>query len=87
MVRCSDGSLYTGIAKLIEPRIAQHNAGTGAKYTRSRRPVTLVYSETLTDKSAAMRREIAIKRMSAAAKRQLVSVPPDYTDAGTPVGG
>ncbi len=72
IVRCRDESLYTGVAAELEPRIAQHNAGKGAKYTRSRRPVTLVYRETAADRGAALRREIEIKRMPVAAKRRLV---------------
>lgn len=72
IVRCNDESLYTGIAKELEARIAQHNVGAGAKYTRSRRPVSLVYSEEAPDRSAALRREIEIKRMPLATKRRLV---------------
>ncbi len=71
IVRCSDASLYTGVAKDLARRIEQHNAGTGAKYTRSRLPVTLVYSEAAADRSAALRREIEIKRLPAASKRRL----------------
>lgn len=72
IVRCNDRSLYTGIAKKLETRIAQHNMGEGAKYTRSRRPVSLVYSEQAVDRGSALRREIEIKRLSVAAKRRLV---------------
>ena len=72
IVRCNDDSLYTGVAKSVLPRIAQHNAGAGAKYTRSRRPVTLVYSETLADQGTALRREFEIKRMPVAVKQRLV---------------
>ncbi len=75
VVRCNDASLYTGVAKDLARRIEQHNAGTGAKYTRSRLPVTLVYSEVVADRGAALRREIEIKRLPAAAKRRLVSAP------------
>ncbi|MGR9090851.1 MAG: GIY-YIG nuclease family protein [Gammaproteobacteria bacterium] len=71
IVRCNDASLYTGVAKDLERRIDQHNAGTGAKYTRSRLPVTLVYSEPAADRGAALRREIEIKRLPAASKRRL----------------
>lgn len=74
IVRCRDASLYTGIAKVLATRIEQHNAGKGAKYTRSRRPVELIYSETAADKGAALRRESEIKRLSAAAKRRLANV-------------
>ena len=71
IVRCSDKSLYTGIAKDVAVRVAQHNAGTGAKYTRGRLPVELVYNETVGEHGAALRRELAIKRMSASDKRRL----------------
>ncbi len=73
IVHCNDGSLYTGIAKALDARIAQHNGGAGAKYTRSRRPVRLVYSETAADRSAALQREMEIKRLPVAAKRRLVA--------------
>jgi putative endonuclease len=73
IVRCSDNSLYTGIAIDVEARITQHNNGKGAKYTRSRRPVELVHSEKLSDKGDALRREIQIKKMSPKQKRNLVS--------------
>ena len=72
IVRCKDESLYTGIAKELEARIEQHNVGAGAKYTRSRRPVRLVYSETVAGRGAALRREHEIKRMPLASKRRLV---------------
>lgn len=72
LVRCTDGSLYCGIAKDLDSRIEQHNAGKGAKYTRSRRPVELVYSEPAKDQGAALRREIAIKRLQPSEKRQLI---------------
>ena len=73
MVRCADSSLYTGIAKDIEKRIEAHNAGKlGAKYTKARRPVRLVYQETAESRSQATRREIEIKRMNKADKELLV---------------
>lgn len=75
VVRCADGSLYTGIARDPASRVATHNAGRGARYTRSRRPVALVFSEPATDRGAALRREAAIKRLPAEAKRQLVTSP------------
>ncbi|RMF98028.1 MAG: GIY-YIG nuclease family protein [Gammaproteobacteria bacterium] len=71
MVECRDGSLYTGIARDLEQRLAAHNAGTGARYTRSRRPVRLVYAETRDSRSDAQRREAEIKRLRAADKRRL----------------
>lgn len=72
IVRCADQTLYTGIARDLSQRIAQHNAGTGAAYTRARRPVILVHQETAPDRGAALRREAAIKRLPVAAKRALV---------------
>ena len=71
IVQCADRTLYTGIAKDIFQRLAQHNAGNGAAYTRARRPVVLVYREPASDRSAALRREAAIKRLPVAAKRAL----------------
>ncbi|HJX17407.1 MAG TPA: GIY-YIG nuclease family protein [Acidiferrobacterales bacterium] len=73
MLRCADHSLYTGVATDIETRVATHNAGKGAKYTRGRLPVKLVYQEAVADRGAALRRELAIKRMPVAAKRRLIS--------------
>ena len=64
MLRCRDGSLYTGSTTDVERRCALHNAGKGAKYTRSRLPVELIYQEPAADRSAALRREAAIKRMT-----------------------
>lgn len=72
MVRCADDSLYTGIATDIAARVATHNAGKGAKYTRARRPVILIYQEPQQDRGAALRRERAIKRLRPAAKLRLV---------------
>jgi len=74
ILRCCDGSLYTGIALDINRRLAVHQSGKGAKYTRSRRPLTVVYREELPDKSAALRREIAIKHLSRAEKLKLISI-------------
>jgi putative endonuclease len=71
IVRCADRTLYTGVAKNLPGRIAAHNDGRGAKYTRPRLPVKLVYSETAADRGAALRREIEIKRLTRAAKRDL----------------
>lgn len=63
MLRCKDGSLYTGWTNDLEHRLAMHNNGRGAKYTRGRGPLELVYSEELPDKEAALRRECAIKKL------------------------
>jgi putative endonuclease len=73
IVRCADGSLYTGITKDVESRVSLHNAGRGAKYTRTRRPVDLVYREMVSDRGAAMRREYVIKRLRPVAKRKLIA--------------
>ena len=75
IVRCSDNSLYTGIATDVERRVGEHNI-TGkiaAKYTRARQPVKLVYYETVVSRSAAASREYAIKRLSKATKEKLVA--------------
>ena len=73
VVRCADTTLYTGIARDLQARITQHTTGRGAKYTRGRRPVTLVYREAAADRGAALRREYEIKRMAPQAKRALVA--------------
>jgi len=73
MVRCSDGTLYTGIAKDLEKRIEAHNSGKdGARYTRSRRPVKLVYSEQAESKSAAASLEYQIKRLPRTKKKRML---------------
>ena len=72
MVRCADGSLYTGWTNDLARRVAAHNAGRGAKYTKSRRPVELCYAEAFATKEEAMRREAAIKRLSRAQKLALI---------------
>lgn len=72
MVRCSDGTLYTGIAKDLEKRIKAHNSGEdGARYTRSRRPVKLVYAERAGSRSEAARLEYRIKKMTRQKKLEL----------------
>ena len=72
ILRCTDGTLYTGIATDVSARLVTHNAGKGAKYTRGRLPVALAYQEAAASHSAALKREHAIKRLSAAEKRRLV---------------
>ena len=74
IARCADGTLYTGIARDVEKRIAEHNAGNGAaaNYTRARRPVVLVYSEPAENRSLASRREYQIKQLSRSEKLALV---------------
>lgn len=73
LLRCRDGSLYAGCTTDLQRRLAMHNAGTGAKYTRSRRPVALVYQEPCETKSEALKRELALKRLTKAQKEALVS--------------
>jgi putative endonuclease len=75
LLRCGDGSLYTGITNDLDRRIAAHSRGTGAAYTRSRLPVALVFHEPAADRGAALRREAALKRLPRAAKLLLVSAP------------
>lgn len=72
IVRCADGTLYTGISNDVERRVDLHNQGKGARYTRGRLPVTLMYQEPVGARAQAARREAAIKRMSRAAKLALV---------------
>ncbi len=72
IVRCADGSLYTGIAIDVSERINKHNAGLGAKYTRSRKPVKLVWTEEVESESAARVRENQIKKWPKAKKEALV---------------
>lgn len=72
LLRCADDTLYCGITNDLEKRLAAHNAGEGAKYTRGRIPVSVVYSEICADKSAALKREIQIKRLSRSAKEALL---------------
>ena len=73
VVRCADGSLYTGYAKDVKARVATHNSGRGAKYTAGRRPVTLVYSQWFKTVGAALRREYAMKQLSRTEKEALVA--------------
>ena len=73
MLQCGDGSLYTGCTDDVERRVATHQKGRGGKYTRSHLPVTLVYRESVPDKSAALRREAEMKRLSRKAKLALIS--------------
>lgn len=73
MLRCADGTLYTGITDQLERRLQAHNEGRGAKYTRGRGPVEMVYRESCTDKSAALRREYAIKQLPRSKKLELLA--------------
>jgi putative endonuclease len=72
MVECRDKTLYTGWTTDVERRIKTHNAGRGAKYTRERGPVRLVYVEAVLDRSAAQKRELAIKKLRRAVKLKLI---------------
>ena len=73
ILECADGTLYTGWTNNLDKRVAAHNAGRGARYTRMHRPVKLVYWENYATRSLAQRREAAIKRMRRAAKLGLIS--------------
>jgi putative endonuclease len=77
MLECADKTLYTGITKNLDRRMAEHEAGKGAKYTKGRGPFRLVYSETCQGRAEASRRETAIKVLDRAHKRQL------YTSSST----
>ena len=72
ILKCKDGSLYTGWTNDLEQRVAAHNTGKGAKYTKARRPVDLVYFEEFETKEQAMKREYAIKQMARKDKLELV---------------
>lgn len=74
LLRCADGSLYAGITTDLERRVAEHNTGkTGAKYTRARRPVILVWSQSATDRSLASRAEHALRTLSRREKESLIA--------------
>ena len=75
ILECSDGTFYTGWTTDPARRLRQHNAGTGARYTRTRRPVKMVYVEEQLDRGTAQKRELAIKRMSREKKKKLISIP------------
>lgn len=72
ILRCGDGTLYTGITDDVPRRLAAHRSGKGAEYTRGRGPLELVYQEQVPDKSAALKREIAIKRLTRPEKETLI---------------
>ncbi|KDE60278.1 endonuclease [Halostagnicola sp. A56] len=74
VLECADGSLYTGYTTDLERRVAEHNAGDGAKYTQARTPVEVVYRERYDSKSAAMSREYEIKQRSRVEKERLVGL-------------
>jgi len=72
ILRCADGSLYTGYTTDLTRRLNRHNEGKASKYTRSRLPVEMVYSESFHTKEEALRREVAIKALSRAEKLKLI---------------
>lgn len=72
ILRCGDGSLYTGIAVDVERRLQMHRSGKGAKYTRGRGPLELVYREECEDHSAALKRELAVKALTKEEKENLI---------------
>lgn len=72
MLKCADGSLYTGYTNDLQKRVDVHNSGKGAKYTKSRLPVRLVYSEEYQSKSSALKREAEIKKLTRAQKEKLI---------------
>ena len=83
LVRCADGTLYCGWTNHLEERIKAHNAGKGAKYTKGRRPVELVYYETFATKQEAMKREAEVKRLNREGKIELIhsqKLLPESTD-------
>ena len=74
LLQCADGTLYCGITNDLEKRLAAHNAGEGAKYTRGRTPVRLAHVEPCADKSTALKREMQIKTLSRAEKLRLCGI-------------
>jgi putative endonuclease len=83
IIRCSDGTLYTGITRDIERRLAQHGSSTGAKYFRGRRPEAVVYLEGGHDRSSASRREARIKQLSRTDKLRLIGSPSNEAGCAT----
>ncbi|MES2994821.1 MAG: GIY-YIG nuclease family protein [Patescibacteria group bacterium] len=77
MLKCADGTLYTGITNDVEKRLETHNTSKqGARYTKSRRPVTLCYEEKCLDKSAALKREYEVRQLTRVQKLELIAVAP-----------
>jgi len=72
ILKCRDSTFYTGITTDLDRRLDQHNDGTASRYTRSRKPVTMVYSETCDDHSAALKRECAVKKLTREEKELMV---------------
>jgi putative endonuclease len=86
MLRCADGSLYTGWSSDVGRRLARHSAGTASRYTASRLPVVLAMAVPMPDRSSAMREEARIKRLSRAEKLALISSLGERAEAGHPEG-
>lgn len=80
IIQCRDGSLYTGIAKDVEQRLAEHRAGRGAKYLRGRGPLTLVFRAAVGPKSAALKIERKVKKLTRSNKQRLVNRPLEFED-------
>lgn len=78
IISCKDGNLYTGWTTDVAARVAAHNEGTGAKYTKGRGPVTLLYTEAFESKSDALRREMAIKKLPRIEKLKLAGLPEQH---------
>lgn len=77
LLRCNDGSLYTGVSTDVPRRCREHTAGTASRYTRARLPVRLVYQESVANRSAALKRELAIKAMTRSEKLNLIQARQD----------
>lgn len=82
ILKCSDGSLYTGWTNNLERRLETHQQGRGAKYTRARLPVKLVYFESYEEASQARKREVEIKKLSREKKLELIKKDPDWGLSG-----
>ncbi len=80
ILRCKDGSLYTGWTNNLEKRVKMHNLGLGAKYTKGRGPCELVYFECFENKSDALKREAAIKKLKRIEKEKIIKNPQKYID-------
>jgi putative endonuclease len=87
VLRCGDGTLYTGATNDLPARLATHAAGKGARYTRSRLPVALVYEERAADRGSALRREAALKRLSRPEKLAMVAAVQARRPGRTPAAG
>jgi putative endonuclease len=80
IIKCKDGTLYTGWTTDVSARIKAHNEGAGAKYTKGRTPVSLLYTESFESKSDALRREMAIKKLSRSEKLNLAHKPVEINE-------